>query len=74
MIKNNGSIHIEGDFELFDESGGKFDLAGRTKIKLCRCGHTKDAPFCDSSHKLAGYGSEVHARVLPPPAPAKPIQ
>ncbi|MBI1804378.1 MAG: CDGSH iron-sulfur domain-containing protein [Ignavibacteriae bacterium] len=69
VIKNNGSIRIEGDFELFDQNGNKFDLAGRTTISLCRCGHSKDKPFCDSSHKLVGLQSEIVARALPPPQP-----
>ena len=69
MIKNNGSIHIEGDFELFDQNGGKFDLGGRTLIKLCRCGQSNDKPFCDSAHKTCGWHSEIVARALPPPIP-----
>jgi CDGSH-type Zn-finger protein len=68
-VKSNGSVHIEGDFELFDQNGGKFDLGGRTLIKLCRCGQSKDQPFCDSTHKTCGFHTEVVARVLPPPAP-----
>ena len=68
-VRNNGSLRIEGDFELFDSEGRRFDLAGRTQIKLCRCGLSKDKPFCDSSHKNGAFVSEVHARALPPPAP-----
>ncbi len=68
-IKNNGSIRIEGEFELFDQNGNKFDLGGRTHISLCRCGLSKDKPFCDSSHKLTAFQSEIVARVLPPPQP-----
>ena len=68
-IKTNGSIRVEGDLEIFDIEGGKFDLSGRTKISLCRCGHSKEMPFCDSTHKTLPFASEVKARVLPPPAP-----
>lgn len=68
-IKTNGSIRIEGDFELFDQSGAKFDLAGRTAISLCRCGHSEDKPFCDSTHRKVNFQSEVIARALPPPQP-----
>lgn len=68
-IKRNGSIHIEGDFELFDQEGNKFDLGGRTKIKLCRCGATKDQPFCDHTHKLIGFHTDVSARALEPLVP-----
>ena len=67
--RTNGSIRVEGDFELFDKEGNKFDLAGRTRIALCRCGHSKDKPFCDSTHKEIGFQSEIKARVLPPAEP-----
>jgi CDGSH-type Zn-finger protein len=63
-VKNNGSIRIEGEFELFDMNGNKFDLDGRTAISLCRCGHSKDEPFCDSTHKTIGFQSEVTARIV----------
>ncbi|HEY4612369.1 MAG TPA: CDGSH iron-sulfur domain-containing protein [Bacteroidota bacterium] len=69
VIKNNGSIKVEGDFELYDENGNKFDLAGRTRISLCRCGHSNDKPFCDHAHRAIGWSAPVIARVLPPPAP-----
>lgn len=69
VIRNNGSIKVEGDFELYDQDGNKFDLGGRTAIALCRCGHSNDKPFCDSTHKKIGFQSAVAARVLPPPAP-----
>ena len=45
-INNNGSIRVEGDFEICDPEGNKFDLAGRTAIGLCRCGASKNKPFC----------------------------
>ncbi len=68
-FKNNGSLRIEGDFEMYDQNGEKFDLSGRTLIKLCRCGQSTDKPFCDSTHKVCGFQSEIVARVVPPPAP-----
>ena len=70
-VKNNGSIRVEGEFELFDLSGKKFNLNNRPSISLCRCGHSKDKPFCDGSHREAGFLSEITARELPPLA-AKP--
>lgn len=33
-INNNGNIRVEGDFEIYDASGNKFDLAGRTPTFL----------------------------------------
>ena len=68
-VKNNGSIRVEGEFELYDVSGNKFDLAGRTTISLCRCGQSKDKPFCDGTHRAINFQSELNARVLLPVTP-----
>jgi CDGSH-type Zn-finger protein len=68
-VNSNGSIRIEGDFEILDPQGKAFDLAGRTTIGLCRCGHSQNKPFCDGSHKTSGFSDMVVARALPPPKP-----
>ena len=68
-VKNNGSIRVEGEFELFDIDGNKFDLAGRTTISLCRCGLSKDKPFCDITHMACNFQSEIKARKLLPGQP-----
>ena len=52
-INNNGSVKIEGDFEIVDPAGTPYGLQGRTIVSLCRCGRSANKPFCDGSHK--GY-------------------
>jgi CDGSH-type Zn-finger protein len=69
IVNNDGSIKIEGDFEIFDPQGEKFGLAGRTAIGLCRCGNSANKPFCDGSHARTGFQDKVVARELPPPKP-----
>ena len=66
-VNNNGSLKLEGDIEIYDAAGGKYDLAGRTKISLCRCGQSANKPFCDGAHSRCGFESLVVATVLPPP-------
>ncbi|GAC1617230.1 MAG: CDGSH iron-sulfur domain-containing protein [Candidatus Acidiferrum sp.] len=68
-VNNNGSIRIEGDFDILDPQGNAFDLAGRKTIGLCRCGQSKNKPFCDGSHNANGFHDIVVARVLPAPKP-----
>ena len=68
-VRSNGSIRVEGDFELVDQDGRPFGLAGRTSIGLCRCGQSAKKPFCDGSHKTCGFESVVVALDLEPPAP-----
>ena len=72
IVRDHGSLRIEGDVEVYDAKGNKFDLRGRTAITLCRCGHSSDKPFCDGTHKTCGFESIVVARELPPPAPPAP--
>ena len=69
-VVNNGSLRIEGEFEIVDQDGKAFGLAGRTKVTLCRCGQSKNKPFCDSSHKQCGFDSMIVAFDLPAPKPA----
>ena len=50
-INNNGSVKVDGDFEIVDIHGKVYDLGGREIVSLCRCGLSKNKPFCDGSHK-----------------------
>jgi len=68
-VRPHGPLLIEGDFEIVDPEGRAFELAGRTSVKLCRCGQSNDKPFCDGKHKECAFESIVVARELPPPKP-----
>jgi CDGSH-type Zn-finger protein len=69
-VRSDGSIRVEGDFEVADQDGKTFGLAGRTKIGLCRCGHSETKPFCDGSHKKVNFQSTIRAYDLPPVPPS----
>ena len=64
-VNSNGSLKIEGDFEIVDKNGNVYDLAGRTTISICRCGFSTTKPFCDGSHK-GHFEHEAIAFALPP--------
>ena len=64
-INSNGSVKIEGDFEITDSNGNQYGLGGRTIVSICRCGQSKNKPFCDSSHK-GHFEHEAIAFDLPP--------
>jgi phosphatidylglycerol---prolipoprotein diacylglyceryl transferase len=39
-----------------DHRGQEFTLpTGKRAVALCRCGHTRNRPFCDGSHKTSGF-------------------
>lgn len=64
-VKSNSALKIEGDIEIVDQDGNPYDLGGRTVISLCRCGLSKNKPFCDGAHK-DHFEHEAHAFALPP--------
>ncbi|HEX2623615.1 MAG TPA: CDGSH iron-sulfur domain-containing protein [Phototrophicaceae bacterium] len=48
----NGSVKLEGNFEITDAAG---NIVYRgTKTWVCRCGGSGNKPFCDGSHKQVG--------------------
>jgi CDGSH-type Zn-finger protein len=54
-VRENGSLLVDGDdIKLIDWNGNEYPLAKRP-FALCRCGHSKNKPFCDASHKLIGF-------------------
>ncbi|MBE5396374.1 MULTISPECIES: CDGSH iron-sulfur domain-containing protein [Brevibacillus] len=58
-INDNGSIRVNGNVDLIDALGGRFE-AGST-FSLCRCGHSEKKPFCDGTHKKIGFESAPRA-------------
>ena len=67
-VLRSGPLRIEGAFELVDAEGHPFDLGGRARIHLCRCGQSATRPFCDNSHERCGFKDDAVARDRPDPA------
>jgi CDGSH-type Zn-finger protein len=63
-VNSNGSLRIEGDFEIVDKEGNQYGLGGRTLVSLCRCGRSQNKPFCDGSHK-GNFDHDAKAFDLP---------
>ncbi|NJO00490.1 MAG: CDGSH iron-sulfur domain-containing protein [Bacteroidia bacterium] len=53
QVRTNGSLLVEGNFELLDANGNVIET--KERISLCRCGASKNKPFCDGSHKEIGF-------------------
>lgn len=52
-VHENGSIEVDGNFELRDERGNTIHRG--TSTWLCRCGHSSKKPFCNGAHKKVGF-------------------
>ncbi|HKZ36182.1 MAG TPA: CDGSH iron-sulfur domain-containing protein [Chryseolinea sp.] len=64
-VNSNGSLKVEGDFEIVDSQGNRYGLNGREIVSLCRCGRSINKPFCDGSHKGI-FDHDAKAFDLPP--------
>jgi hypothetical protein len=51
--QENGCLRVTGAAEIVTGTGHR--IAVREKAFLCRCGQSKTKPFCDGSHKAAGF-------------------
>lgn len=52
----NGPYKISGEFELYDAQGKR--LPTEEVVWLCRCGGSKEKPFCDGTHRKIGFKAE----------------
>jgi CDGSH-type Zn-finger protein len=54
-VRDNGPYRITGPVRLVDADGGRFDVPAGETFVLCRCGRSDTKPFCDGSHRAAGF-------------------
>jgi len=52
-VAYNGPLYFKGDLDI---EGAPDDINGvNFRAALCRCGQSKNKPFCDNSHEDAGF-------------------
>jgi CDGSH-type Zn-finger protein/uncharacterized Fe-S cluster protein YjdI len=52
-VAYNGPLYFKGDLAIDADTSDAPGLAFRAA--LCRCGQSKNKPFCDNSHEAAGF-------------------
>jgi CDGSH-type Zn-finger protein len=52
----NGSLKVTGNLEIVSGTGRTLNRV--TQAFLCRCGQSANKPYCDGSHKAAGFTAE----------------
>ena len=53
----DGPLLLRGDVDLVAADGETIERRRRT-VALCRCGLSTIKPFCDGTHKAAGFRTE----------------
>ncbi|MFA6805399.1 MAG: CDGSH iron-sulfur domain-containing protein [Candidatus Methanomethylophilaceae archaeon] len=47
-VRTIGPIWVKGGIPIISANGEQYEI--RNRVALCRCGRSKNMPFCDSSH------------------------
>ena len=54
--RENGPLLVLGPVKVVDHLGNEFMIpAGKELVALCRCGQSRNRPFCDGSHRTCGF-------------------
>jgi CDGSH iron-sulfur domain-containing protein 3 len=57
-VSKDGPLTIKGPVSLVGSDGKTWtDVPEGSNVALCRCGQSKVKPFCDGSHRAAGFDS-----------------
>ncbi len=60
-VRDDGPYKVTGPVRIIDVDGRAFPLPAGESVVLCRCGASRSKPFCDASHRDAGFCSHVRA-------------
>ena len=52
-VMRNGPYRLRGDIQITTSVGGQ--SPGSYRISLCRCGSSRNKPFCDNSHEMVNF-------------------
>jgi len=55
-ILEDGPYLVDGNFKIMDNNGN--EIICEDSIALCRCGASKNKPFCDGAHHRIGFKDE----------------
>ena len=54
QVTRAGPLHVRGDLRIVTEAGDP--VLEDVRVALCRCGGSRNPPFCDGSHFRLGFG------------------
>jgi CDGSH-type Zn-finger protein len=65
--RENGPLVLPAQFTIVDHQGNAFPLPqGKELVALCRCGQSRNKPFCDGAHRQCEFKAAERASPLAP--------
>lgn len=58
-ISKTGPYKVEGGAHLVNDAGEPLETREGKPFFLCRCGHSKNKPFCDGTHNREEWDPEL---------------
>jgi CDGSH-type Zn-finger protein len=52
----SGPIWVRGGIQIISADGASYEV--RNRVTLCRCGQSRNKPFCDGTHAAVGFKDE----------------
>ncbi len=59
-VRLKGPYRVDGPVTVVDVDGNEFELPAEV-FALCRCGASRNKPFCDGSHREIGFEADTRA-------------
>jgi uncharacterized Fe-S cluster protein YjdI len=56
-VMKDGPLVITGNFKIFGADGN--ELRHMKMASFCRCGHSKNMPFCDGTHRKVSFSADL---------------
>ena len=66
VVRDNGPFLVTGIGVVEDADGNVFDTGDKETIALCRCGVSKNRPFCDGAHRDCTFEASERATPAAP--------
>ncbi len=57
-VLDNGPLKVSAESLTLSYCGEAVDVEAGSDVYICRCGESKNAPFCDGSHAKVGFVAE----------------
>jgi CDGSH-type Zn-finger protein len=59
-VEPNGPLWVRGGVPVVSEDGTPHEV--RNRVTLCRCGRSRNKPFCDGTHRRIGFSDPAEPR------------